>query len=253
MSMNQAKKRKQKQVKTWSWPKESKYNYFMISVVLMACFFGYQLLTNILNQPLTSISIEGSFQQVKSNQIEGAISEYLDKGFLAININDMQKDIIEMDWIDKVSIRKRWPGKLEINVFEHTPVARWGERGLLNDKGVLFIEIDNINHIPDLVYLFGPEGTSMEVAERYFHLRDHLIPLGMNVKRVLVSSRGAWEITLYNGININFGRDELDDKVNIFIDIARNIISQQPADIESIDMRYDNGFTIVWKKASTNS
>jgi cell division septal protein FtsQ len=58
---------------------------------------------------------------------------------------------------------------------------------------------------------------------------------------------------LYNGININFGRDELDDKVNIFIDIARNIISQQPADIESIDMRYDNGFTIVWKKASTNS
>ena len=140
MSMNQAKKRKQKQVKTWSWPKESKYNYFMISVVLMACFFGYQLLTNILNQPLTSISIEGSFQQVKSNQIEGAISEYLDKGFLAININDMQKDIIKMDWIDKVSIRKRWPGKLEINVFEHTPVARWGERGLLNDKGVLFID-----------------------------------------------------------------------------------------------------------------
>jgi cell division protein FtsQ len=93
----------------------------------------------------------------------------------------------------------------------------------------------------------------MEVAERYFHLRDHLIPLGMNVKKVLVSSRGAWEIMLYNGININFGRDELDDKVNIFIDIARNIISQQPADIESIDMRYDNGFTIVWKKASTNS
>ncbi|MDA9108875.1 cell division protein FtsQ/DivIB [Woeseiaceae bacterium] len=219
----------------------------------MTCFFGYQLLTNILNQPVTSISIEGSFQQVKSNQIEGVISEHLDKGFLNINIADIQKDILKIRWIDKVSIGKRWPGKLEINVFEHTPVARWGERGLLNDKGILFIEIENINHIPDLVYLFGPEGTSMEVAERYFYLRDHLIPLGMNVKRVFVSPRGAWEIKLYNGININFGREGLDDKVNIFIDIARNIISQQSDDIESIDMRYDSGFTILWKKPSKDS
>ena len=251
--MNQAKKRKQKQLNIQSWQKRSKYNYFKISVVLMTCFFGYQLLTNILNQPVTSISIEGSFQQVKSNQIEGVISEHLDKGFLNINIADIQKDILKIRWIDKVSIGKRWPGKLEINVFEHTPVARWGERGLLNDKGILFIEIENINHIPDLVYLFGPEGTSMEVAERYFYLRDHLIPLGMNVKRVFVSPRGAWEIKLYNGININFGREGLDDKVNIFIDIARNIISQQSDDIESIDMRYDSGFTILWKKPSKDS
>jgi|TARA_B110000438_G_scaffold293419_1_gene333252 cell division protein FtsQ len=251
--MNQAKKRKQKQLNIQSWQKGSKYNYFKISVVLMTCFFGYQLLTNILNQPVTSISIEGSFQQVKSNQIEGVISEHLDKGFLNINIADIQKDILKIRWIDKVSIGKRWPGKLEINVFEHTPVARWGERGLLNDKGILFIEIENINHIPDLVYLFGPEGTSMEVAERYFYLRDHLIPLGMNVKRVFVSPRGAWEIKLYNGININFGREGLDDKVNIFIDIARNIISQQSDDIESIDMRYDSGFTILWKKPSKDS
>ena len=251
--MNQAKKRKQKQLNIQSWQKGSKYNYFKISVVLMTCFFGYQLLTNILNQPVTSISIEGSFQQVKSNQIEGVISEHLDKGFLNINIADIKKDILKIRWIDKVSIGKRWPGKLEINVFEHTPVARWGERGLLNDKGILFIEIENINHIPDLVYLFGPEGTSMEVAERYFYLRDHLIPLGMNVKRVFVSPRGAWEIKLYNGININFGREGLDDKVNIFIDIARNIISQQSDDIESIDMRYDSGFTILWKKPSKDS
>ena len=55
------------------------------------------------------------------------------------------------------------------------------------------------------------------------------------------------EIKLYNGINVTFGRDKLDERVNLFIDIARNVISQQPDDIESLDMRYDSGFTIVWK------
>lgn len=253
MSVNQAKKRKKRREYNWSWQKGKKYNFFKISVALIVSFFGYQFLTNIINQPITSISIEGSFQQVKSNQIEGAISDHLEKGFLNLNITDMQKDILEMEWVDKVLIGKRWPGKLEINIFEHIPVARWGKRGLLNDKGVLFIEIDNENHIPDLAYLYGPSGTSLEVAERYFYIRDRLIPLGMNVKQVFVSPRGAWEIKLYNGINVTFGRDKLDERVNLFIDIARNIISQQPDDIESLDMRYDSGFTIVWKKPSSNS
>ena len=94
--MNQAKKRKQKQLNIQSWQKGSKYNYFKISVVLMTCFFGYQLLTNILNQPVTSISIEGSFQQVNSYQIEGVFSEHLDKGFLNINFADIQKDILKI-------------------------------------------------------------------------------------------------------------------------------------------------------------
>ncbi len=54
---------------------------------------------------------------------------------------------------------------------------------MLNDKGELFIEIDNQNHIPDLAHLSGPIGASKEVAEKYFILRDQLIPLGLNVKR----------------------------------------------------------------------
>ena len=253
MSVNQAKKRKKRHEFSWSWSKRKKYNYFKISVALIVSFFSYQLLTNIINQPITSISIEGSFQQVKSNQIEGAISDHLEKGFLNINITDMQRDILKIKWVDKVLIGKRWPGKLEINIFEHIPVARWGKQGLLNDKGVLFIQIDNENHIPDLAYLYGPNVTSTEVAGRYFYLRDQLIPLGMNVKRVYVSPRGSWEIKLYNGINVTFGRDKLDERVNLFLDVARNIISQQPDDIESLDMRYDSGFTIVWKNSSTNS
>ena len=86
MSINQAKKRKKRREYNWSWQKGKKYNFFKISVALTVSFFGYQFLANIVNQPITSISIEGSFQQVKSNQIEGAISDHLEKGLSLIHI-----------------------------------------------------------------------------------------------------------------------------------------------------------------------
>ena len=253
MSRSQAKKKKLEQKEDNFWLQATKKNFFRIAVSIVFLVMGYQFFVIILNQPIASISLEGSFQKVKSNQVEGAIKHHLNIGFLSLSISEIQNDILKIEWVDSVKIAKRWPNKLEISIFEHTPVARWGEHGLLNDKGELFIEIDNQNHIPDLAYLSGPNGTSLEVAQRYFILRDQLIPLGMNVKKVSMSSRGALAIILYNGIEINFGRENLDQRINLFIDISKNVISQKPDDIESVDMRYDKGFTILWKNTPLDS
>ncbi|MDG1016665.1 MAG: cell division protein FtsQ/DivIB [Woeseiaceae bacterium] len=247
MSHRQAKKKKSEQKEDNIWLQITKKNFFRISVSIVLLVTGYQFFVVVLNQPIASISLEGSFQKVKSNQVEGAIRHHLDTGLLRLNISEIQNDILKIEWVDSLRIAKRWPNKLEISIFEHTPVARWGERGLLNDKGELFIEIDNQNHIPDLAHLSGPIGASKEVAEKYFILRDQLIPLGLNVKRISMSSRGAWSITLYNGIEVDFGRENIEQKINLFIDISKNVISQQSDEIESVDMRYDKGFTILWK------
>ena len=243
--LTNVKKGKQKEDNIWL--QITKKNFFRITVSIVLLVTGYQFFVVVLNQPIASISLEGSFQKVKSNQVEGAIRHHLNTGLLRLNISEIQNDILKIEWVDNIRIAKRWPNKLEISIFEHTPVARWGERGLLNDKGELFIEIDNQNHIPDLAHLSGPIGASKEVAEKYFILRDQLIPLGLNVKRISMSSRGAWSITLYNGIEVDFGRENIEQKINLFIDISKNVISQQSDEIESVDMRYDKGFTILWK------
>jgi cell division protein FtsQ len=70
------------------------------------------------------------------------------------------------------------------------------------------------------------------------------------VRRLHVVARGAWEMTLANGIDIRLGRREVGDRIQLFLDVATNLISQREADIEFVDMRYSNGFTIGWKNGS---
>jgi len=249
MPAAQAKKRKKIRDKKWSLSATNKNIYYKLVIAIIIFVFFYQILIAILNKPIRFISIESSFQQVKANQIQEVITSDLDNGFLRLDIPQIHSRILDMPWVDKVLIARKWPSKLELQIYEHVPVARWGESGLLNHRGVLFVEIDNPNHIPsDLAYLNGPDGSSLEVAERYFYLRDHLIPLGMNVLEVSMSARGAWLINLYNGIEVNFGKENLNERFDSFIDIAKNILSQDPERIESVDMRYDNGFTLLLKK-----
>ena len=133
-------------------------------------------------------------------------------------------------------------------IHEHVPVARWGENSLLNNRGELFSEISNPNLIPaDLVYLYGPDYKSFDVAQKYFFLREKLIPLGINVTKINLSENGAWTIELYDGTYINFGKSDVEKKFDLFIDIAKNILSDEAEEIESIDLRYDNGFAIRLK------
>jgi cell division protein FtsQ len=70
------------------------------------------------------------------------------------------------------------------------------------------------------------------------------------VRRVHVDARGAWEMTLANGIDIRLGRRDVAERIQLFLDVAANLISRREQEIEFVDMRYNNGFTIGWKNGS---
>ena len=47
--------------------------------------------------------------------------------------------------------------------------------------------------------------------------------------------------------SIENANENIEQKIDLFIHISKNVISQQSDEIESVDMRYDKGFTILWK------
>jgi len=85
------------------------------------------------------------------------------------------------------------------------------------------------------------------VAARYLQIREQLIPLGLGIRRVQVDARGAWQMTLQNGVEIRFGRRDVEARTQLFLDVAASIISSRESEIDFVDMRYSNGFTIGWK------
>jgi cell division protein FtsQ len=117
-------------------------------------------------------------------------------------------------------------------------------------RGELFVT--EARHIPaELPRLSGPRDRADDVARRYLDVREQLIPLGLDLRQVHLDARGAWQMSLANGVEVRFGRRDVDDRTGLFLAVVANIITGHAADIDYVDMRYSNGFTIGWKDGAT--
>ena len=247
MARKQAKRRKQQKARRWRMPSIPFARISRVLVAVAVVLLSYRFSAALLDQPIQSITIDGPFQRVSALLIEEAISSELEAGFLSANLTEIQDRIVSLPWIDQASVSRRWPGKLEISVSEQVPAACWGDRGLLNIRGELFVT--DARHIPaELPRLSGPEGHSSEVAQMYLDVRERLIPIGLNLRSVNLDARGAWQLTLQDGIAIRLGRRNIDERADLFLQVVANIVSNRETEIDFIDMRYNNGFTIGWKK-----
>lgn len=246
MARKQAKRRKPVSKRTIRLPELPLRGMAVLAFALAVVALSYRFSAALLDQPITAITVEGPFQRVTALQIEEAIADELTAGFFSANLKAIRRRIVELAWIDEAVVARRWPGNLAITVTEQIPAAIWGDAGLLNTRGDLFVR--EARHIPaELPRLHGPDGRSAEVATRYLDMREALIPSGLDVREVVLDARGAWTMTLSNGIEIRFGRRDVDNRAELFLDVAASIVASREAEIEFVDMRYSNGFTIGWK------
>jgi cell division protein FtsQ len=126
--------------------------------------------------------------------------------------------------------------------------ARWGESGLLNTRGELFVRA--ATHVPaELPRLSGPDGTESQVAQRYLATQGRMLEAGMRIAALRLDERGAWEMDLDSGVTVRLGRRDVDERIDRFIRTASQVIAHRVNDITYVDMRYSNGFAIGWRNA----
>lgn len=249
MTRKQARKRKQRKLPKLTLPRIPVGRLSALAAALLVIVLSYEFSATLLDRPIRSITIDGPFERVSALQIEAAIGDELRHGFFSANLSLIRENITALSWIDQASVTRRWPDRLEITVSEQVPAACWGEKGLLNTRGELFVR--NARHIPaELPRLSGPPDRAAEVARRYLAVREKLIPLGLDLRRVHLDARGAWEMTLLNGVGVRLGRRDVDERTELFVDVVANVISSRETEISFVDMRYSNGFTIGWKEGA---
>lgn len=246
MARKQARRRKQKPQRSAALP-ELRIGRFVAPLIAAALVVAtYQLSIRLLDREIGSIVISGPFQRVTALSVEEAVSDELDSGFLGADLGRMREKIQALPWIDQAAVARRWPNRIAITVTEQVPAAIWGDDGLLNVRGELFVTA--ARHIPaELPRLSGPDSRAADVARTYLDVRDRLIPIGLDVRRVNLDPRGAWDITLTNGVEVRLGRRDVERRTDLFVDIVADLITGRAEDIGYVDLRYSNGFTIGWK------
>tara|TARA_R110002049_G_scaffold73329_18_gene189646 strand:+ start:1808 stop:2620 length:813 start_codon:yes stop_codon:yes gene_type:complete len=246
MARKQARRRKQPKVRKFKMPTIRLRPLFTPVLALLLIAGTYELSARLLDREIGALELSGPFQRVSALQIEEAISGELEAGFLGADLGHIRNLVRALPWIDEAAVARRWPNRIAITVSEQVPAAIWGDSGLLNVRGELFVE--SARHIPaELPRLSGPKNRSADVAKRYLSVREQLIPIGLDVRSVRLDDRGAWDMTLTNGVEVRLGRRNVDERTNLFIGIVADLITGRAGEIEHVDMRYSNGFTVGWK------
>ena len=103
-----------------------------------------------------------------------------------------------------------------MQVVEQKPVARWGEGGLVNTRGELFVQ--GAQHIPaELPELVGPAGHEVEMTNRCLAAQARLSQSGLRLARMTLDERGAWTLALDNGVVLRLGRQSVDERFDRFV------------------------------------
>jgi cell division protein FtsQ len=226
---------------TVNWPRV--ITFFGAGVMVVSIYITTLWL---MDRPINAVVINGAFARVTAIQMEDALAPHVQTGFLSADLNLMRTELTNFPWISKATIRRRWPGSIEVQVFEQRPAAQWGERGLLNVDGELFV--DDATHLPaELPKLQGPEGSEGQVTEMFFHIQERLEQRGMAAVSLSLDKRGAWELQLNSGIRVRFGARFVDHRIDRFFAALDEVIAPRSEQVDYVDMRYTNGFAIGWK------
>jgi cell division protein FtsQ len=236
----------------WQWPAylAAWRSHARRGALLLICVTAVAALAWGLDRPVRVISMDGSFQRVSPTQIETAVAPFARAGFMSANLDDIQRAVEALPWVDHARIARQWPNSLHVTVTEQTAAARWGESGLLNTRGELFVR--SATHVPaELPRLSGPAGSESQVAQRYLAAQGRMLEAGMRIAAVRLDERGAWEMDLDSGITVRLGRRDVDERIDRFIRTTSQVIAHRLTEITYVDMRYSNGFAIGWRNQGT--
>jgi len=177
-------------------------------------------------------------------RLEAAIRGELVGTFFTLDLDEARAALARVPWVRAVSLRRQWPGRLEIAVEEHAPYARWGDSALVNEQGEIFAAA----YDGELPQFDGPDARAAEVTSRHREWSALLAPLGLELRAVAVSARGGWRLRAGPAgapLAIELGRDEPDARLARFATAyGRTVgaLARSGTRVAEVDLRYRNGF-----------
>ena len=210
---------------------------------LAALLLAYAVLFLVVHLPvfpLREVKVNGTLQHVTREQVQLIVKRELKGNFFTVDLDQAKSSFEKLPWIRSVSVRRRWPDRLEVAVEEHVALARWGNMALVNTKGELFGAASN----GDLPVFIGPSGSEQEVAQRYQTFRQTLQPIGLAPTQVVLSARRAWALRLNNGLTVELGREQVEPRLAKFVGVYDRTLATVQHSVQYVDLRYPNGFAV---------
>ena len=230
------------------WDDARQLNAIAVTLTIIAiAFLAWALVAWTTRLPAFAyrdVVVTTPLARTSGPHLEAVIRSELRGTFFTMDLDAARASLGRVPWVRSVALRRQWPRRLEIEVDEHEPLARWNDRALVNTRGEVFIA----NYAAELPDFTGPDGQATVMTERYREWGALLAPLALRVKGLNLSARGGWELRAADDagpLTLEIGRDDIPGRLARFIGVyARTVavLARTGKRVDHVDLRYRNGF-----------
>ena len=200
---------------------------------------------------LQRVTLDGELHRVSPQELQAAVAPQIDGGMLRLDVAAVRAAIEELPWVAAATVRRQWPGTLELALREQVALAWWNDSAVFNEQGAVF-------HPPpesvteQLPRLRGPQGSEQEVLARYRALQPLLAPVGLRIIELTLDERRSWGAVLDGDITMRLGRGGFEAELRRFIAVYPQLAVDAGGSLNSVDLRYPNGFALGWDAGGTD-
>ena len=176
--------------------------------------------------------------------VESVIRSELSGTFFTMDLDRARAALARVPWVSAVTLRRQWPRRLEIEVDEHEPFARWNDGSLVDTRGQVFVA-DFAGELPELN---GPDGQAASMVERYRDWAAQLAPFALQLTALNLSARGGWQLRANDAagaLTLDIGRDDVAGRLSRFLAVygrTVGLLLRSGTHVDHVDLRYRNGF-----------
>jgi len=193
---------------------------------------------DMLNYPIDEVDINTNDVNYNQQRIDNLISTIYGKDLISLDISNIQKYIVEDIWIKDAEISKSFPSTIKIKIIQHQPFAIYNSKLMMRDGSI--IKSDNISYELPVV---EDNANNVSNSRRILTIStENLNKINLKIKRIeifnsLVRIHTSKYTLISDILNLELNLNRLALSLN-------DLVEAFDQEINSIDMRYSNGFAI---------
>ena len=199
--------------------------------------------------PIQRINILGELKHVERAQLETRLRPYMEENFFSVNLVDVKETTKSSEWIERVDVRKEWPDTVIISLAERVPVANWGKNQFLSRNGEIFFA-EHVQPKANLPTFIGMADQAALIAQHYVQMQEVLKDAGLTIKVLEMTDRVSMTLQLADEMTLIVDEKESLEKLRRFVAVYQLFAEEQKQQLLRVDLRYENGLAIKWKKGN---
>lgn len=217
----------------------------ILIMTTLGVLFGY-LLKNETARPIIIESKQLSdVQRASLQQVLKPIGEVQ---FFSVDLRQIHEAVSKLSWVENVEVSRNWKRGVVVTATARKAVANFGSDRLLDAYGIVYEPADSKQLMnKKLANLYGHTRQSSQIMKKLKQINEWYAPLNVRVQDLILTPRQTWVIRFNNGMRIMVDHENTEQKLYNLALQLQGALSDEFVRIDSVDLRYRNGFAIAWR------